>query len=88
MIGGLLDDGMEVNFSRPDPAIVADYGNGLTSPQKQSYYHLSQGSEIMPWILLTAVDVADANSTKPFVGAQALRDCSPDPGGTTACLWA
>ncbi len=80
MIGGLLDDGMEVNFSRPDPAIVADYGNGLTSPQKQSYYHLSQGSEIMPWILLTAVDVADANSTKPFVENLERYGLLPDPG--------
>src|SRR5271165_194959 len=65
LISGLLDDMMEVKFDRPDRSIVADYGNGLTPAQRESYYHLSQGSEIMPWSLLTAV--ADANSTKPFV---------------------
>jgi hypothetical protein len=60
MINGLRDDTMEVKFDRPDPSIVKEYGNRLTSAQRASFYHLSQGSEIMPWILLTAVDVADA----------------------------
>ncbi len=67
MVSGLLDDTMEVKFDRPDPSIVADYSNGLTPAQKESFYHLSQGAEILPWILLTAVDVADPGSTKPFV---------------------
>src|SRR6476619_7888944 len=67
VVGGLLDDTMEVRFDRPNPAIVADYTNGLTAEQRKTYYHLSQGSEILPWILLAAVDVADAGSTKPFV---------------------
>ena len=78
MISGLLDDTMEVKFDRPDPSIVADYGNGLTPAQKESYYHLSQGSEIMPWILLTAVDAAD--STKPFVENLARYGLLPDLG--------
>src|SRR5262249_18296263 len=65
VVSGALDDTMEVRFSRPDPSIVADYRNGLTPRQKETFYHLSQGSEIVPWILLTAVDAAD--STKPFV---------------------
>jgi hypothetical protein len=67
VLSGVLDDTMEVRLSRPDPSIVADYRNGLTSAQRQTFYHLSQGSEILPWILLTAVDVADPGSTKPFV---------------------
>jgi len=78
MISGLLDDTMEVKFSRPDPSIVADYGNGLTPAQRESYYHLSQGSEIMPWILLTAVD--DLKSTKPFVENLERYGLLPDPG--------
>ena len=80
VISGLLDDSMEIKFSRPDPSLVADYGNGLTPSQKESYYHLSQGSEIMPWILMTAVDVADANSTKPFVDNLERYGLLPDPG--------
>ena len=41
--------------------------------QRQGFYHLSQGSEIMPWIVLTAVDVADPGSVKPFVENFGLR---------------
>jgi len=67
VVSGALDDTMEVRLSRPDPSIVADYGNGLTPGQRQTFYHVSQGAEILPWILLTAVDVADPGSTKPFV---------------------
>src|SRR6516225_5162801 len=67
VISGALDDTMEVRFSRPDPSLVAGYRNGLTPAQKETFYHLSQGSEILPWILLTAVDVADPGSNKPFV---------------------
>ena len=59
MVSGAIDDTMEVRFSRPDPSIVADYHNGLAPGQKETFYHLSQGSEILPWILLTSVDVAD-----------------------------
>src|SRR5215813_12250251 len=66
VVSGALDNTMEVRFDRPDPSIVADYNNGLTPAQKESYYHLSQGAEILPWFLLTAVD-ADPGSTKPFV---------------------
>ena len=80
MVSGLLDNTMEVKFDRPDPSIVADYGNGLTAAQRQRYYHLSQGSEIMPWILLTAVDVADAGSAKPFVENLGRYGLLPDPG--------
>jgi hypothetical protein len=67
VLSGALDDTMEVRFSRPDPSIVANYGNGLTPRQRETFYHLSQGSEILPWTLLTAVDVADPGSAKPFV---------------------
>ena len=80
MISGLLDNSMEVKFDRPDPSIVADYGNGLTPAQRQGYYHLSQGSEIMPWILLTAVDVADPGSAEPFVENLERYGLLPDPG--------
>ena len=80
MIGGLIDDTMEVKFDRPDPSIVADYGNGLNAAQRQGFYHLSQGSEIMPWILLTAVDVADPSSAKPFVENLGRYGLLPDPG--------
>ncbi len=80
MIGGLLDNTMEVKFDRPDPTLVADYGNGLTVAQRERYYHLSQGSEIMPWIVLSAVDVADPGSTKPFVENLARYGLLPDPG--------
>ncbi len=77
---GALDASMEVKFDRPDPAIVADYRNGLSQQQRQSYYHLSQGSEILPWILLTAVDVADPGSSKPFVENLSRYGLLPDPG--------
>jgi hypothetical protein len=79
VISGLLDDTMEVRFSRPDPSLVADYRNGLMPGQKETYYHLSQGSEILPWILLTAVDVADPGSTKPFVENLERYGLLPDP---------
>jgi mono/diheme cytochrome c family protein len=77
---GALDDSMEVKFDRPDPSIVADYRNGLSPQQRQGYYHVSQGSEILPWILLTAIDVADAGSSKPFVENLARYGLLPDPG--------
>ena len=80
MIGGVIDDTMEVKFDRPDPSIVTDYGNGLTPTQRQRFYHLSQGSEIMPWIVLTAVDVADPGSAKPFVENLGRYGLLPDSG--------
>ncbi len=80
MTSGLVDDTMTVKFDRPDPSIVADYSNGLTPTQRQGFYHLSQGSEIMPWIVLTAVDVADPGSTKPFVENLERYGLLPDPG--------
>ncbi|MGA8411162.1 MAG: di-heme-cytochrome C peroxidase [Xanthobacteraceae bacterium] len=79
MVNGALDGRMEVKLSRPDPSIVADYRNGLTPGQRETFYHLSQGSEIMPWILLTAVDVADPDSTKPFVENLQRYGLLPDP---------
>jgi hypothetical protein len=80
VLSGALDDSMEVRLSRPDRSIVADYRNGLTPGQKETFYHLSQGSEILPWILLTAVDVADPRSTKPFVENLERFGFLPDPG--------
>jgi hypothetical protein len=77
---GALDDSMEVKFDRPDPSTVADYRNGLSQQQRQSFYHLSQGSEILPWILLTAVDVADPGSSKPYVENLSRYGLLPDPG--------
>jgi hypothetical protein len=79
VLSGVLDDTMEVRTSRPDPSIVPDYRNGLTPAQKETYYHLSQGAEILPWILLTAVDVADPGSTKPFVENLERYGLLPDP---------
>jgi hypothetical protein len=79
MISGALDDTMEVRFSRADPSIVAEYRNGLTPAQKEIFYHLSQGSEILPWVLLAAVDVADSGSTKPFVENLERYGLLPDP---------
>jgi hypothetical protein len=34
---GAFDDSMEVKFDRPDPSIVADYSNGLSLQQRESY---------------------------------------------------
>src|SRR6516165_9525703 len=82
VVSGVLDDTMEVKFDRADPSIVANYRNGLTPAQKESYYHLSQGAEILPWILLTAVDVTDADSTKPFVENLERFGLLPDPART------
>src|SRR5262249_50187617 len=79
VVSGALDDTMEVRFSRPDPSIAAEYRNGLTPAQRETYYHLSQGSEILPWILLTAVDVADSGSNKPFVENLERYGLLPDP---------
>lgn len=36
MVAGLIDDTMEVKFDRPDPSIVADYGNGLNAAQRKA----------------------------------------------------
>ena len=80
VVSGALDDSMEVKFDRPDPSIVADYRNGLSQQQRESFYHLSQGAEILPWILLTAVDVADPGSSKPFVENLSRYGLLPDPG--------
>jgi hypothetical protein len=80
VVAGALDNTMEVKFSQPDPTIVADYRNGLTPAQKEDFYHRSQGSEILPWILLTAVDVADPGSSKPFVENLERYGLLPDPG--------
>jgi hypothetical protein len=77
---GALDDSMEVKFDRADPSIVADYRNGLSQQQQESFYHVSQGSEILPWILLTAVDVDDPGSSKPFVENLSRFGLLPDPG--------
>ena len=77
---GALDDSMAVKFDRADPSIVADYRNGLTPQQREAFYHVSQGSEIVPWILLTAVDVADPGSRKPFVENLSRFGLLPDPG--------
>src|SRR5215831_9827990 len=79
VIAGARDGAMEVNFDQADPAIVGAYSNGLTPAQKETFYHLSQGSEILPWILLTAVDVADSDSTKPFVENLERYGLLPDP---------
>jgi hypothetical protein len=64
MISGLLDDSMEIKFDRPNPAIVADNGNGLPPPQRGASTTSRTASEITPWILLTAADVSDRNCTK------------------------
>jgi hypothetical protein len=77
---GALDDSMAVKFDRPDPSIVADYRNGLSQQQREAYYHTSQGSEILPWILLTAIDVADPGSRKPFAENLSRFGLLPDPG--------
>ncbi|MBV9532829.1 MAG: hypothetical protein JO283_17650 [Bradyrhizobium sp.] len=79
VLGGALDNAMEVRLSRADPSIVTDYRNGLTPPQKGTFYHLSQGAEILPWTLLTAVDVADPGSTKPFIENLERYGFLPDP---------
>jgi hypothetical protein len=80
VVSGALDDSMVVKFDRADPSIVADYRNGLSQQQRESYYHISQGSEIVPWILLTAVDVAEPGSSKPFVENLSRFGFLPDPG--------
>ena len=80
VVSGALDDTMEVQFDRPDPSVVAGYSNGLTQAQEATFYHLSQGAEILPWILLTAVDVSDPGSTKPFVENLGRYGLLPDPG--------
>ena len=80
VVSGALDDSMAVKFDRPDPSIIADYRNGLSQQQRESFYHVSQGSEILPWILLTAVDVKDPGSSKPFVENLSRFGLLPDPG--------
>ena len=80
VVSGALDDSMEVKFDRPDPSIVADYRNGLSQRQRESFYHISQGAEILPWILLTAVDVAEPGSSKPFVENLSRYGLLADPG--------
>ena len=82
VVGGALDDTMAVKFDRPDPSIAADYRNGLTPEQKEIFYHVSQGAEILPWILLTAIDVADPGSTKPFAENLERYGLLPDPART------
>lgn len=79
VVSGALDDRMEVRFGRADPSIAADYRNGLTQAQKETFYHLSLGAEILPWTLLTAVDVADSGSAKPFAENLERYGLLPDP---------
>lgn len=79
VVSGALDDTMEVRFGRADPSIAADYRNGLTQAQKETFYHLSLGAEILPWTLLTAVDVADSGSAKPFAENLERYGLLPDP---------
>ncbi len=79
VIAGLVDDDMKVDFDRADPSLVTSYGNGLTARQKEDYYHLSQGSEILPWELLTAIDVASPNSSRPFAENLRRYGLMPDP---------
>ena len=79
VIAGLVDDDMKVVFDRADPTLVTSYGNGLTARQKEDYYHLSQGSEILPWALLTAIDVASPNSSRPFAENLRRYGLMPDP---------
>ncbi|MFZ3359938.1 MAG: di-heme-cytochrome C peroxidase, partial [Xanthobacteraceae bacterium] len=79
VLSGVLDNTMEVKFDRPDPSLVVDYNNGLTPGQREDFYHLSQGAEILPWFLLTVVDVADPDSTKPFVENLERYGLLPDP---------
>lgn len=79
MAAGVLDDRMAVTFDRPSPALVADYRNGLDAARRERFYHLSQGAEILPWRLLTAVEVADPASRRPFVENLARFGLLPDP---------
>jgi hypothetical protein len=79
VIAGLIDDDMKVDFDRADQSVVTSYGNGLTARQREDYYHLSQGSEILPWALLTAIDVAALNSSRPFVENLRRYGLMPDP---------
>lgn len=76
---GRFDPAMAVRFDRADPSLVRSYGNGLGDGQKATYYHLSQGSEILPWVLLTAIEVPDPGSSKPFVEDLARFGLLPDP---------
>ena len=80
LVAGLADPGSRVVFDRPDPRLAADYRNGLSEAQRAEYYHLSQGSEILPWPVLTAVEVADPASRKPFVENLSRYGLLPDPG--------
>jgi hypothetical protein len=80
VVSGALDDTMAVKFDRADPSIIAEYRNGLSQQQRELFYHVSQGSEIVPWIVLTAVDVAEAGSNKPFVENLSRFGLLPDPG--------
>jgi hypothetical protein len=79
VIAGLIDGDMKVEFDRADQSVVTSYGNGLTARQREDYYHLSQGSEILPWALLTAIDVAAPNSSRPFVENLRRYGLMPDP---------
>ena len=80
LVAGLADPGSRVVFDRPDPRLAADYRNGLSEAQRAEYYHLSQGSEILPWPVLTAVEVADPASRRPFVENLSRYGLLPDPG--------
>jgi hypothetical protein len=80
VVSGALDDRMAISYDRADPSIIADDSNGLSPAQRETYYHLSQGAEILPWTLLTAVDVADPGSSTPFVENLARYGLLPDPG--------
>jgi hypothetical protein len=79
VIAGLIDDDMKVDFDRADQSLVTSYDNGLTARQKEDYYHLSQGSEILPWILVTAIDVASPKSSRPFAENLRRYGLMPDP---------
>jgi hypothetical protein len=80
MISGLLDDSMEGKVRPSRSRDCRRLRRWAYAPAEGSLYHVSHVSEITPWILLTAVDVSDPNSTKPFVGNLERYGLLSDPG--------
>jgi hypothetical protein len=73
-----LDPETKVTYDRADPKVIDfTYANGLTSADRATFYHLSQGSEILPIRYLRAME--DPASGRPFMEHLDRFGLLPDP---------
>jgi mono/diheme cytochrome c family protein len=73
-----LNPATRVEYDKADPKVIDfAYANGLDRGGRDTFYHLSQGSEIMPVRYLRAMD--DSATGRPFVENLERFGLLPDP---------